>query len=986
MKMKKRLSLLLAVAMVISLFAAVPVFAANSKSVADNQGIAIDKTAADNGDGTFTVTLEAFATGSKVVTDITEDIPTDIVLVLDQSGSMKENMNSVTTYSFSSYGSRTNSQNYSARHNGGSSNLWYQLPDGSYVSVSVTRARTYVYSEVSSYRNSSLYSNRSSLYALVGGTYKLVSVARTSSGNWWNRVYNYTYSVDGVTIGTGNGESSNWTSVDGTTDDGKLYIRQENDYEYTYSYTVDGVTTQIGDKSLGANTAFSETFFRRNSQTTTVSRMQALVNALNTFVTAVNTKAAGEDGDISTTEDNVNHRIAVVGFASGSNWNGTNYRYGNTEVFVGPNQYTYGTSARGVYDEAFQSMDTTAGRNNVAASINALTADGGTLIQYGMEMAHGILDANPLNDGEKRNRVVVVFTDGQPGWSGYDSSVANSAINEGASIKDMGATIYTVGVFSGADATTAGSDSSNASTTAKSNWFMQQLSSNNGTVQNPSYYLSAADAETLNSIFKQISDQIESGGSSTTLGASTEIRDIIAPSFTLPAGTTADDISIVSYPCVGVTKNNNGTSTYDFSTEPNNAAVGAYAVVNGDNVDVSGFDFAANYCGVNVAADHSETIVGSKLVISFVVTPKDGFIGGNDVPTNTHAGVYEDAESTVPVMVFPVPTVNVPIVEPDFLVNDKTIYEGGSTAVSGLYTLPEITDADAWKYAYVTVSNLLDGVTGETVSPADCTDYDVTVTYAPITDGTDSVGAPNAMEGVSAAKTAVVHVLKPDVIASVNDVLRFYGESYTLGDGVSEYINVEWNDKNGHTSIPDAEGTAPFTGDDLTLSYSSASGSSFTVPKADTDVAVSVMKGDEKLDALIATICEIPGENCAEVDTDGIYTVHYATGSLTLTKAGGNDGESYVFHIYKDGRKYTELTIVGNASKTIYELPAGTYTVREDTGWSWRFQTFSFDKESVTISAETPNVSITCTNTQTNDNWLNYFTDVITNIFGEEKK
>ena len=67
--------------------------------------------------------------------------------------------------------------------------------------------------------------------------------------------------------------------------------------------------------------------------------------------------------------------------------------------------------------------------------------------------------------------------------------------------------MYSIGIFAGADATSQGNKS--GSETQQANWFMQNLSSNNGVVQNPSYYLSAADAESLKNIFKQISDQIE---------------------------------------------------------------------------------------------------------------------------------------------------------------------------------------------------------------------------------------------------------------------------------------------------------------------------------------------------------------------------------------------------------------------------------------------------------------------------------------------
>lgn len=71
-----------------------------------------------------------------------------------------------------------------------------------------------------------------------------------------------------------------------------------------------------------------------------------------------------------------------------------------------------------------------------------------------------------------------------------------------------GATVYTVGIFDGADATSAGN--TGGTENQKANWFMQNLSSNNGVVQNPSYYLSAGDADSLTNIFKQIADQIES--------------------------------------------------------------------------------------------------------------------------------------------------------------------------------------------------------------------------------------------------------------------------------------------------------------------------------------------------------------------------------------------------------------------------------------------------------------------------------------------
>ena len=95
---------------------------------------------------------------------------------------------------------------------------------------------------------------------------------------------------------------------------------------------------------------------------------------------------------------------------------------------------------------------------------------------------------------------------------------------------------------------------------------------------------------------------------------------------------------------------------------------------------------------------------------------------------------------------------------------------------------------------------------------------------------------------------------------------------------------------------------------------------------------------------------------------------------------GGADGEPYVFDICKDGEKYSEVTIVGNDTQTLYELPVGNYTIVENEGWSWRY---SADNGGIAaLTAQYPTGSITCTNTKTKDQWLNGFSDVVENISG----
>ena len=72
------------------------------------------------------------------------------------------------------------------------------------------------------------------------------------------------------------------------------------------------------------------------------------------------------------------------------------------------------------------------------------------------------------------------------------------------------------------------------------------------------------------------------------------------------------------------------------------------------------------------------------------------------------------------------------------------------------------------------------------------------------------------------------------------------------------------------------------------------------------------------------------------------------------------------------------------AAPGVYELPAGKYTIAEDTGWSWRCDAaYDPDKpDGCTLTAGRNSGSITCTNTLKNDRWLNGFSDVIANIFG----
>ncbi len=962
-----------------------PMLTANVNAVttrATDKGVVTSKTATKNDNGTYTITLEAYATGSKVISEIQKDVPTDIVLVLDQSGSMTDDMGMVTYEQYSSRYS-TNAGNYDRRHNGGSANLWYKLGDGSYVSVSVSRQEKWTYTQLGNLKNGkpafggdkgySQYADDGNLYEKVDTEYKKVTVTRELNG--FEYTYTYTFDDGSKVVSSGYNNAPNLGAHY------PLYAGSM-DYEYTYTYTDSTGAVQTIGTSTGASTKYAQFYQRSVSSSGGGTRLAALKSAATEFANSVATKAAGKDGQLGT-EDDIDHRIAVVGFACGQRYSGWDYNYENTEVFVGKNQYTYGTAAQGQYKNAFQDMNSATGVKNVSDSIGVLAADGGTLTNLGLEMANGIFQSNPITQGEMRNRVVVVFTDGVPGWSGYDSDVAQSAIAQANVAKTThSATVYSIGIFAGADATSQGNKS--GSETQKANWFMQNLSSNNGVVQNPSYYLSAADAESLKNIFKQISDQIETGGSSTTLSSEAVVKDIISQQFCLPAGTTAEQIRLQTYACTGKTGD-----TYQWSTT-NDGNMGATASILSDGqVSVTGFDFADNWCGVETQTDGTEVPRGHKLVISFEVVPKDGFLGGNDVFTNANAAIYANSTSQLPVATFERPQVNVPIQPVTVTAAEQNVYllggvtadqlKAGATASVGGVSLNLNADnygLEAWQTEYVDITVKVTDENGSVITNLsdlkDDVTYSVAVTVAPKTTST----AADAATEQTGSNTANVNVFKPEL--TFKDSEGYYGDTAPGFDG--NLTATVW--KHGETEAnTDAMGAAPA----LTLTYmpdADAIVDGKINTRTDFGVAAAVKIGETDVTANTTfkhTPCE--GKTCTLPDGTA-FLCHVNTCSLTISKAvtgdGANPNQTFVFDV-KDstGKVVTTVVLKDGEQKTITGLAVGTYTVTEDTNWSWSYSIVGGNNKTAALSGTTPSATVAVTNHYNSHNWLTSIADVI---------
>lgn len=775
-------------------------------------------------------------------------------------------------------------------------------------------------------------------------------------------------------------------------------------WRLTWGGWVHSAGTSYSPKTSAGDTTAGRVQFYSQDDSETVIRLDALKEAMTNFAASVADKCAGADNQLGT-DDDVDHRVAVVGFSSKVN------TYQNTELLTGvtiqqgeshdgldqtsgtpyyyPDGYVkngvlYGSITNEDYEKALLRMKTEEGRTGVENAIDALTAHGGTQTLDGLTMAEEILKNS---DGTDRNRVVVLFTDGDT-----DSSRVE-VVNKAYVLKNTyNATVYTVGIFENANGQPPITDS-----TTDANALMHRISSNypNATAErwfgtnysdgdlNPnlkegeSYYLSASDADALNNIFQKISQQMSE--SSINLGSTVQIKDIVSPYFNMPANTAA--VSVKSYDCTGFSS---GEPTWSSTGTTLSDAVNIDPATRA--VKVTGFDFNHNFVAENGRDEDDPTKTGTfhgrKLVITFTVTPKDGFWGGNNVPTNgTDSGVY--AADGTKIATFDVPTVNVPLEIPDLTASNKNMYLlGTAPTASDLGTFAVPTGDDAWKTAYVDIGPI---TADRTISnTADTKDIGLSVTVKPKYSGTSAEGTP--VEAVTKTATANVNVFTPEL--TYMDSTAYYGEAIRNTYDANRVSEV-WKHGNTESIAVTMFGVKPTL--DFTYTPDSAKLDGNKYGKNDVPVKVGVKIGNEDVTAYTEFVHTDCASDCGwttpnPANGNPAFLIHIKTCTLNITKAGGASDETYVFDVYKDGVKYSEVTIQGNGTENLVELPVGTYTIQEDTNWSWRYGTPTYSVKDANLNSTTPIGTITCTNTKTVNSWLNGFSTVVRNIFGIGKK
>ncbi|MGN0714862.1 MAG: hypothetical protein ACI4LN_03495, partial [Anaerovoracaceae bacterium] len=252
--------------------------------------------------------------------------------------------------------------------------------------------------------------------------------------------------------------------------------------------------------------------------------------------------------------------------------------------------------------------------------------------------------------------------------------------------------------------------------------------------------------------------------------------------------------------------------------------------------------------------------------------------------------------------------------------------------------------------------------------------YTIEVTVSPKEDAKPTSSGEEAA-AKNGSDTAEICVYKPELTFRDSEV--YYGDTVPT-DFSDNLTGTSWKHGDTLSSAVTMIGDAPL----LDLEYTPDStkvqdGKIHT--KQDVPVEALVKIGETDVSehtTLLHTDCE--GMAC-DVPAESAFLLHVRTCQLTIIKIDGAADEPYVFDVYKDGVKYSEITITGNDSKTVYELPVGRYTITEDDDWSWRFRP-NYGNAAV-LTSENPTGEITCTNTLSLQYWLNGFSHVLQNVF-----
>ena len=240
-------------------------------------------------------------------------------------------------------------------------------------------------------------------------------------------------------------------------------------------------------------------------------RIDALKNAANSFIDEIaNQNATVKDAAKQ-------HQVAIVKFAGDKTDKVGNDTYGG---------YRYN------YSQVMKTLApcTNDTKGDFSSQVNAIQPAGATNAAAGLELAKG--QNSKRSDAKK---VVIFFTDGTPTeYSDFSPEVASSAVGYAKDMKDVGAAVYSIGIFKGADP----AKYPDGQGVSNENKFMHAVSSNYPSAtysyestswwpgeynwnfgdrakgsdgKDATFYKSATNADELKHVFDDISKEISKG-------------------------------------------------------------------------------------------------------------------------------------------------------------------------------------------------------------------------------------------------------------------------------------------------------------------------------------------------------------------------------------------------------------------------------------------------------------------------------------------
>lgn len=894
----------------------------------DDSPIQLSKTATLESDGTYTIQMEAYATGEVVTRVETQTKPTDIILVLDQSGSMDDSMSGLPNGKFTAAGTLSNAEAYAGSY--------YYRVGTEYYPVTVRYATTgslegYQDSKGVAYAVSDISTQWTDSYGITheaDGPY-VTSTLKTFTRE--SRAAGYIYRNDttreiyGSSIGTSDTADARIAVREAFPDQTAQFINTDSPgytaavynqvvpiyaHTYEYYYTDDGGNL-VPIEGIGEGNSKECPISLYVQGSATGSKLGVLKYAVEKFVTGVAADAQA---------NSVMHRIAITGFANEPDAGILGLQKNNdfnTEILttdslkgtqgVSPVQDNYSSAC----SSALQDPTDSTGMTRITNAINALTANGATRADEGMKMAQDILNAR--SDADGRDAIIVYFTDGEPNSnSGFDNDIAADVINMSRDLKASGVDVYSVAVYDGASPT--GDRNINGSGAARINEYMHLVSSNypesygekqawnrpweffRGAGGNNGYYMVADNASALANIFTTITNNIDETTTTVELDDESVLRDILSDSFALPEGYNESQIIVETEDYAG-----NGEWTNRVTLDQESGEINVDVDSENGIIEVSGFNYKDNY--VVDATDTTERR-GKRLIVTVpgVEAKAEAATGGLVFTNTSDSGIYDQvtgADKPVLIQAFNRPTVTI--------TNKSYVLDYGKAATFntsdlGLTNTSHI-NSDMSKIA--TNKTALD----ETLTYGKAVLANSQITYTPQTMNWDGYDSIFAFEKDSTDDTENTNQWARMNVLPANSV--YYEDTFeTTTDGTVgiEYSDGNWfptgaAQNNTQTVDDSAYGwedsyTNDSTYSDGTAHYSETKGATATFTFTGTGVDI-YSKTDMKTGIIMATVYEGTSTDNAKMKKilnvdgkaetggkDGYYQV--PTLSLSVNDSDGN--------------------------------------------------------------------------------------------------